>query len=119
MMRLTGRRKILTAYDEINTENVLQAFADANGMHIANRAEIRYLFNYFRGVQPIKNRQKTVRPDICHNTVINHASEIVSFKVSYLLGDPIVYVTRKSGESISCILRSLSKAELIIFPSPV
>ena len=108
MMRLTGRRKILTAYDEINTENVLQAFADANGMHIANRAEIRYLFNYFRGVQPIKNRQKTVRPDICHNTVINHASEIVSFKVSYLLGDPIVYVTRKSGEGLTERINALN-----------
>ena len=96
-MRLHGRRRLVTDFDRITAENVKQALGSAMARHVQNEMEIRYLFNYYRGLQPIKDRVKDIRPDITYNTVINHASEIVSFKVSYLLSDPVVYVSRKEG----------------------
>lgn len=98
-MRLHGRRRLVTDFDRITAENVKEALGQAMARHVLNEREIRYLFNYYRGIQPVQERVKDVRPDITYNTVINHASEIVSFKVSYLLSDPVVYVSRKSGEN--------------------
>lgn len=97
-MVLTGRERVFTDYDQINESNVKNALGEANARNVRNVDQIRYLFNYYRGIQPIRNRHKTVRPDICYNIVVNHASEIVAFKSSFLLGDPVVYVARKSGE---------------------
>ena len=97
-MRLHGRRRLVTDYETITAANVKKALGEAMARHVQNEMEIRYLFNYYRGIQPVQDRVKDVRPDITYNTVINHASEIVSFKVSYLLSDPVVYVSRKSGE---------------------
>lgn len=98
---LTGRKRIFTDYKAITLQNVKEAMGQANAWHAHNAADIRFLFNYYRGLQPIRERHKTVRPDICYNSVVNHASEIVAFKVSYLLGDPVVYVARKSGDNLT------------------
>lgn len=100
-MELYGRRKVYTNYDVITAENVRQAVGEAGAIHEQNAAEIRYLFNYYRGRQPIRYRDKSVRPDITYNTVVNRAQEIVAFKVSYLLSEPITYISRKSEESAS------------------
>lgn len=99
MRRLTGREVVYTNFDEITPANVMEALGECNVTHLRNSNDIKFLFNYYRGLQPIYNRRKMVRPDICYNSVVNHASEIVSFKVSYLLGDPVVYVARKEGVS--------------------
>lgn len=96
-MKLHGRRRLVTDFDQITAENVKTALGQAMARHAKNELEIRYLFRYYRGMQPVQERVKDVRPDITYNTVINHASEIVSFKVSYLLSDPVVYVSRKEG----------------------
>lgn len=40
------------------------------------------------------NRKKNVREEINNKLLVNHANEIVSFKVSYLLSEPITYVSR-------------------------
>ena len=95
---LIGRDRVYTDFDEINSGNVIEALNKANAIHEGNRVDIQYLVNYYRGLQPIYNRDKTTRPDIKHNTVVNHANEIVSFKTSYLLSDPIVYIARKPSE---------------------
>ena len=111
-MILTGRRRVTTGFPVINRENLLQALSEANGIHAMNQKEIKFLFRYYRGNQPVVNRQKPVRPDIKHNTVVNHASEIVSFKVSYLLGDPAVYVPRGSDVSSEDVRRLNGYMEL-------
>ena len=97
-MRMFGRRKILTDYDYIDESNLREAVGAAGAIHEQNRREICYLFDYYRGDQPILYRQKIVRPDIIHNTVVNRAMEIVAFKTSYLLSEPIVYISRKAGK---------------------
>lgn len=107
-MNLFGRRKVFTDFDVITSENVRQAVFKADGIHSKNALEIKYLFDYFRGKQPILLRNKTVRPDITYNTVVNRAAEIVKFKVSYLLGEPITYVSRKDGEDLTDAINQLN-----------
>ena len=51
-----GRRVIFTNEEEITRENVVDVLEKALAVHQHNRAEIIYLQNYLRGVQPILNR---------------------------------------------------------------
>lgn len=99
--QMSGRRVIKTSVGEITAENVVEVLQKALETHELNRSEIDYLWNYYRGKQPILHRQKDVRPEICNRIVENRANEIVSFKVGYLCGEPIQYVGRNSDESVT------------------
>ena len=96
-----GRRIITTDVAEITAENVVDVLSKAMNTHELNRGEMEYLWNYYRGKQPILTREKTVRPEICNKIIENRANEIVSFKVGYLCGEPIQYIGRNSDEAIS------------------
>lgn len=100
-MEMYGRRVITTDATEITNANIIDELNKAFNTHNLNRGEIEYLWNYFRGKQPILERVKTVRPEICNKIVENRANEIVSFKVGYLCGEPIQYVGRNGDESVS------------------
>lgn len=69
--------------------------------HLPNRAEIDYLYRYYRGDQPILYREKEVRPEINNTVVENRANEIVSFKTGYHLGEPVQYVSRTDDASVT------------------
>lgn len=97
-MELFGRRVIYSDVDEINAANVLDVINRARVIHDKNKAEIDFLHKYYRGDQPILYRKKDIRPEICNKIVENRANEVVSFKVGYLCGEPIQYISR-SGES--------------------
>ena len=96
-----GRRVITTDVTEITAENVVGVLEEAMKLHEKNRSEIDYLWKYYKGEQPILQRNKTVRPEICNRIVENRANEIVSFKVGYLCGEPIQYVGRSSDTGIT------------------
>lgn len=96
---LFGRRVIYTDVDEITESNVLEVLATAMCTHKTNRSDIQYLYDYYRGKQPILGREKDIRPEICNKIVENRANEIVSFKVGYLMGEPVQYVSRTTEES--------------------
>ena len=100
-MEMYGRRVITTDATEITDANIIEELNKAFDTHSLNRGEIEYLWNYYRGKQPILQRVKTVRPEICNRIVENRANEIVSFKVGYLCGEPIQYVGRNGDESVS------------------
>lgn len=93
-MELHGRRTIKTDSEEITAENVIAIINKAISEHNKNREEIDYLYNYYRGIQPILDRVKEVRPEICNKIVENRAAEIVDFKTGYLMGEPLQYVSR-------------------------
>ena len=95
-MILKGRREIFTDVKEITKENITKVLADAFEVHLRNVAEIKYLQEYERGVQPILRRVKEVRPEINNKIVENHAAEITAFKVGYVFGAPITFVQRAS-----------------------
>lgn len=90
---LHGRRKIYTHKREITLDNVAQIASQTLHTHLKNRAEIEYLYDYYKGKQDIRSRIKTIRPEISNKVLVNHANEIVTFKTAYLLGEPIQYVS--------------------------
>lgn len=91
---LLGRTVIMTDAETINSENVVSILSEALFKHEKNRLEIDYLYRYYKGYHPILERTKDVRPEICNKVVENRANEIVSFKVGYLMGEPVQYVSR-------------------------
>ncbi len=96
---MNGRRTIKTSVDKITKDNVVEVLFKALGTHYLNSSEIDYLYKYYKGDQPIRHRTKDTRPDICNRIVENRANEIVSFKVGYLCGEPIQYVSRNGEET--------------------
>lgn len=97
---MNGRRVIKTSVSQITEDNVTEVLQKALGTHELNRSEIDYLYKYYKGDQPIRHRVKDVRPEICNKIVENRANEIVSFKVGYLCGEPIQYVSRSGEEDV-------------------
>ena len=108
-MEMYGRRVITTDATEITSANIVDELNKAFDTHNLNRGEINYLWDYYRGKQPILQRKKTVRPEICNKIVENRANEIVSFKVGYLCGEPIQYVGRNGDESVSRAIAELNE----------
>ena len=97
---LFGRRVLYTDVTEITADNVASVVQNVFPNHVANVDEINYLYNYYKGKQPILERVKKVREEINSKVVTNYANEIVSFKVGYLLNSPFQYValTEKNEE---------------------
>ena len=103
-----GRRKIFTDVDKITRANVCDVLEKALTVHQTNYIETEYLFNYYKGKQPILLRKKDVRPEITNRIVENRANEIVSFKVGYLMGEPIQYVSRRDDETVTAQINQLN-----------
>lgn len=103
-----GRKKIFTDVMEITRDNVLEVLRNALITHWSNKADMEYLYAYYKGRQPILNRQKEVRPEIQNNVVENRANEIVSFKVGYLMGEPIQYVSRSDDKIVADKITTLN-----------
>lgn len=108
-----GRRKLLSSYtkSEINEKILEEILPQVLREHEVNADEIDYLYNYYKGKQPILDKTKTVRPEINNVTLENHAFEIVEFKKSYVYGEPIQYVQKgeKDGEEINPEISLLNK----------
>ena len=108
-----GRRKLLSSYtkSEINENTLAEILPQVLREHEINANEIDYLYNYYKGKQPILDKTKIVRPEINNITLENHAFEIVEFKKSYVYGEPIQYVQKgeKEGEKINPEISLLNK----------
>ena len=92
---LIGRKKIHTDEIAVTDKNIASIVNNAmNGDHAANRNQMEYLFKYERGLQPILDRVKQIRPEIKNIVIENHASEVTDFTVGYQAGNPINLVAR-------------------------
>lgn len=96
-----GRQVIYTSERIITRDNVLDVLREALNIHHQNSADISYLYDYYRGKQPILGRVKTIRPEINNKVVENHALEIVEFKKGYVFGEPVQYVRRGESDGVS------------------
>ena len=106
---LFGREVLLHDEVELTDENIVEILDKMMRRHGKNRKDIEYLWDYYRGKQPILGREKKVRPEICNKIVENRANEIVSFKVGYLCGEPIQYIGRNGSETISKAISELNE----------
>lgn len=97
--KMLGRRTIYTDAAKIDKTNVVQILKDSLPTHSLNQSDIDFLFQYWKGDQPIRNREKKIRPEVNNKIVVNRANEIVAFKVGYVFGEPIQYVSRKQDST--------------------
>ena len=100
MLNYLGRQVIYSDEEVITRDNLVSVLTNAMNLHAQNSADISYLYNYYKGYQPILDRVKE-HSTICNHIVENRAYEIVSFKTGYLLGEPIQYVNRSGDESMN------------------
>lgn len=100
-MALFGRHMIKVDETEVNSGNVLTILQKALRWHNINRVDINYLWLYYRGNQPILTREKDIRPEINNKIVENRAYQIVSFKSGYLMGEPLQYVAKGTGDGLT------------------
>lgn len=98
---LHGRARCYTDKKEITLGNVVDVVSQAYSTHQRNKAQICYLYDYFRGKQDIRDKQKQVRPEINNKVVVNRANEIVTFKSAYFLDEPIQYISNGGDETTS------------------
>lgn len=98
---LHGRRQIFTNKQEITAENVAEVLENALAADSHNVREINYLYDVYRGIQDIKDKQKIVRPQVNNKVVVNLANYIVTFKDAYLLSSPVQYIAATGEDEIS------------------
>ena len=94
-----GRTPIYSAETEITDENVVDVLRKAIPIFEKNANECEYLYNYYKGKQPILGRTKVIRPEILNTIVVNRAYEIVTFKTGRFLYKNIQYVNRSEDKT--------------------
>ena len=92
--RFEGRKIIYTDYEEVTDDNIREVLDNSLSSHRLIAMECNYLYRYYKGIQPILGKVKSVRPEINNKVVRNHAQEIVNFKTGYLLNQDIEYVSK-------------------------
>lgn len=91
--KLFGRRKLIAPpLTPLTSTNVGLILNEVLPLHFKNAAEIDYLYNFFKGNQPILERKKEVRPEITNIVIENRALEIVEFKKGYEFSHPVQYI---------------------------
>lgn len=96
-----GRKIAYTDVETITAENVVKVVGSCIGVFNSNKPIIRYLWNYYKGDQPIRYRTKISRDDIINTIVENHAYEFVQFKTGQTYGEPVQYISRRDDERIN------------------
>lgn len=99
----TGRTKILLDFDYVNSENIRDVLEKALQIHNLNRVKIDYLWNYYKGKQPVYERIKEIREEINNKVCENRAFEIVSWKDGYFLEEPIQYVATGVDDNLDAL----------------
>ena len=94
-----GRRKIYIDEIELDRNNIVDILNMVLPQFHENQYETVYLYNYYRGNQPILYRQKPNRPEINNKIVENHAFEFVNFKTQLVLSEPLTYTRRESSSA--------------------
>ena len=98
---LKGRQQIFTTTEEITEDNILVELSYSLQAHFRNLTDEEYLYWYRRGIQPILEKKKLVRPEVNNKVLQNLATEIVTFKDGYFLSQPTFYVARKNNKSLT------------------
>lgn len=96
-----GRKIAYTSVETITPENVVKVVGSCIGVFNTNKPVIRYLWNYYKGDQPIRYRKKIVRDDVSNKIVENHSYEFVQFKTGQTYGEPVQYISRRDDERVN------------------
>jgi SPP1 family phage portal protein len=103
-----GRKIAYTNVDTITADNVVKVIGSTVGIFNWNKPIIKYLWDYYKGDQPVLYRTKLSNEDIINKIVENHAYEWVQFKVGQSYGEPIQFISRKDDETINKAVDTLN-----------
>lgn len=98
---LHGRLPIFTSIEGFSpdrTDEIIREVNAALSVHGENLTQMEYLYWYRRGVTPIYNKTKDIRPEINHKVTASIAGSICDFKNGYFLTQPATYIPRKGRE---------------------
>jgi SPP1 family phage portal protein len=96
-----GRKIAYTDVETITANNISNVIGNCIGIFNYNKTAIEYLWNYYKGDQPVLYRTKVSNEDITNKVEENHAYEIVQFKVGQTYGEPVQMVSRKNDKNIN------------------
>lgn len=96
-----GRKIAYANVEQITADNIRNVVRNCIGAFYFNKTVIRYLWNYYKGDQPVLYRTKVQNADITNKVSENHAYEIVQFKVGQTYGEPIQLISRKDDDRIN------------------
>lgn len=96
-----GRKIAYTNVEMITAKNVVKVIGSCIGSFYWNKPAIKYLWDYYKGDQPVLYRTKIQNADITNRVSENHAYEIVQFRVGQTYGEPIQFISRKDDETIN------------------
>lgn len=96
-----GRKIAYADVEEITEDNIISVVGSCIGDFNWNKRIFKYLWDYYKGDQPIRYREKVVRDDVNNPIVENHAWEIVRFKNGQTNGEPIQCVSTRKEEKIN------------------
>lgn len=96
-----GRKIAYANVEQITADNIVNVIGNCIGAFYFNKTVIRYLWNYYKGDQPVLYRTKVQNADITNKVSENHAYEIVQFKVGQTYGEPIQLISRKDDDRIN------------------
>lgn len=103
-----GRKIAYTDVETITDKNIVKVIGNCIGAFYYNKTPIEYLWNYYKGDQPVLYRTKVSNEDICNSIVENHSYEIVQFKVGQTYGEPIQFVSRKEDDATNKAVDTLN-----------
>jgi SPP1 family phage portal protein len=101
--QLLGRKRIYAPdfSGQLSTDALSEILHDAFEIHLKNREEIQFLYDYYRGKQNIVYRNsKKVRPEIDNRIVENNAKLVADFKIGYIWGEPIQLIRNNNGTAL-------------------
>lgn len=84
-----GRKIAYADVEEVTENNIVSIVGKTLGIFNYNRRIVEYLWDYYKGDQPVLYRTKRMRNDINNKICENHAYEIVQFKVGQTYGEPL------------------------------
>lgn len=96
-----GRKIAYTNVSHITPDNIVAVVGSCIGCFNYNKTVIEYLWNYYKGDQPVHYREKTANEDINNRVSENHAYELVQFKVGQTYGEPIQFISRRDDDAIN------------------
>lgn len=97
----SGRKMLTSSTVHIHRGNVVKVLQNIQTDMNCNVNDIEYLWKFYKGIQPIRERTKEFRENINNKVVENHANEVVSFYEGFVFGEPIIYTVRNNPEAVS------------------
>lgn len=103
-----GRKIAYTNVSQITPDNIVAVVGSCIGCFNYNKTVIEYLWNYYKGDQPVHYREKTANEDINNRVSENHAYELVQFKVGQTYGEPIQFISRSDNDTVNKAVNELN-----------